>query len=89
MALPTELLDQVASLLPRSALRALALTSKKANVSAMDTLYKTYLNRTAPAKAPFHLFLRTICEGPDLAAKVKRVDIRGWRSEYEVVTGAA
>ncbi|KAI4958425.1 hypothetical protein J4E86_004025 [Alternaria arbusti] len=89
LKLPTELLDQVASLLPRSALRALALTSKKANVSAIDTLYKIYLNRTAPAKAPFHLFLRTVCERPDLAAKVKRVDIRGWRSEYEVATGAA
>ncbi|KAI4649149.1 hypothetical protein J4E93_003463 [Alternaria ventricosa] len=89
LKLPTELLDQIASLLPRSALRALALTSKKANVSAIDTLYKTYLNRTAPAKAPFHLFLRTVCERPDLAAKVKRVDIRGWRSEYEVATGAA
>ncbi|KAI4621441.1 uncharacterized protein J4E87_006658 [Alternaria ethzedia] len=89
LKLPTELLDQVASLLPRSAFRALALTSKKANVSAIDTLYKIYLNRTAPAKAPFHLFLRTVCERPDLAAKVKRVDIRGWRSEYEVATGAA
>ncbi|KAI4662952.1 uncharacterized protein J4E79_004264 [Alternaria viburni] len=89
LKLPTELLDQIASLLPQSALRALALASKKANVSAIDTLYKTYLNRTAPAKAPFHLFLRTVCERPDLAAKVKRVDIRGWRSEYEVATGAA
>ena len=89
LKLPTELLDQIASLLPRSALRALALTSKKANVSATDTLYKTYLNRTAPAKAPFYLFLRTVCDRPDLAAKVKRVDIRGWRSEYEVATGAA
>ncbi|KAI4621810.1 hypothetical protein J4E80_004183 [Alternaria sp. BMP 0032] len=89
LKLPTELLDQIAGLLPRSALRALALASKKANVSAIDTLYKTYLNRTAPAKAPFHLFLRTVCERPDLAAKVKRVDIRGWRSEYEVATGAA
>ncbi|KAI4689644.1 uncharacterized protein J4E88_002999 [Alternaria novae-zelandiae] len=89
LKLPTELLDQIASLLPRSALRALALASKKASVSAIDTLYKTYLNRTAPAKAPFHLFLRTVCERPDLTAKVKRVDIRGWRSEYEVATGAA
>jgi hypothetical protein len=87
--LPTEILDQITSLLPRSALLAFALTSKKASASATDTLYKTYLNRTAPAKAPFHLFLRTICERSDLAARVKRVDIRGWRSEYEVVTGAA
>jgi hypothetical protein len=87
--IPTELLDQIASLAPRSALCALALTLKKASVSAINSLYKSYLNRTAPAKAPFYLFLHTICERPDLAAKVKRVDIRGWRSEYKVATGAA
>jgi hypothetical protein len=87
--IPTELLDEVASYLPHSSLLALALTSKKTNVSAIDTLYETYLNRTPPAKAPFYLFLRTICERPDLAAKVKKVDIRGWRSEHEVVKGAA
>jgi hypothetical protein len=69
-------------------LRALALTCKKTNISANDVLYKTYLNRTAPANAPFYLFVRTLCERPDLAAKVKLVDPRGWRSEYEVVTGA-
>jgi hypothetical protein len=89
MDIPTELLDQITRLLPRSALRALALTSKTANKSATEVLYKVYLNRTAPAKAPFYLFLRTLCERPELAAKVKRVDIRGWRSEYEVATGAA
>jgi hypothetical protein len=87
--IPTELLDKVASYLPRSSLLAFALTSKKTNISAIDTLYETYLNRTPPAKAPFYLFLRTICERPDLAAKVKKVDIRGWRSEHEVVKGAA
>jgi hypothetical protein len=89
MSMPTELLDQVACLLPKSALRALSLTCKKTRPSATDVLYKTYLNRTIPAKAPFYLFLRTLCERPDLAEKVKRVDIRGWRSEYEVKTGAA
>jgi hypothetical protein len=88
-SVPIELLDQVAGLLPRSALRALALTCKKTNKSANDVLFKTYLNRTAPAKAPFYLFLRTLCERPDLAAKVKLVDIRGWRSWYEVAVGAA
>ena len=88
-SMPTEVLDEVAMLLPRSALGTLALISKKTYMSATDVLYKTYLNRTAPAKAPFHLFLRTLCERPDLAARVKRVDIRGWRSEYEVATGAA
>ncbi|KAI1516780.1 hypothetical protein Ptr86124_003717 [Pyrenophora tritici-repentis] len=89
LSMPTEVLDEIATLLPRPALHALALTSKKTYNSAVDMLYKTYLNRTKPAKAPFYLFLRTLCERPDLAAKVKRVDIRGWRSEYEVVTRAA
>ncbi|KAE8858962.1 hypothetical protein PTNB73_08442 [Pyrenophora teres f. teres] len=89
LSMPTEVLDGIATLLPRSALRAFALTSKRTYNSAVDLLYKTYLNRTAPAKAPFYLFLRTLCERPNLAARVKRVDIRGWRSEYEVATGAA
>jgi hypothetical protein len=53
VSLPTELLDEIASLLPRSALRAFALTCKKTNVSAIDVLYKTYLNRTPPARSPF------------------------------------
>lgn len=88
-SLPTELLDQIAGILPRSALRALALTCKELQISASHLLYKTYLNRAPPAISPFSLFLRTICMRPDLAKKVKRVDVRGWRSEYEVATGAA
>ncbi|KNG45683.1 hypothetical protein TW65_07577 [Stemphylium lycopersici] len=55
-SLPTELLNQIAGILPRSALRVL---------------------------------LRTICMRPDLAEKVKRVDIHGYRSKYKVATGAA
>ena len=89
LSLPTEVLDEIATFLPRSVLCALALTSKKTYHSATDVLYETYVNHTAPAKAPFYLFLRTLCERPDLAARVKRVDIRGWRSEYEVATGVA
>jgi hypothetical protein len=68
MALPTELLDQVTGFLPRSSLRALALTCERTYKSAIIVLYTTYLNRQLLAKAPFYLFLRTLCERPDLAA---------------------
>ncbi|RMZ67202.1 hypothetical protein GMOD_00001092 [Pyrenophora seminiperda CCB06] len=36
---------------------------------------------TAPAKAPFYPFLRKLRERPNLAARIKCVDIQGWRSE--------
>ncbi|KAF1833912.1 hypothetical protein BDW02DRAFT_551522 [Decorospora gaudefroyi] len=87
MSLPTEVLDQIARRLSRPELYALALTCRKTKKSAIDVLYKAYQNREPPAKAPFYLFLRTICERPTLAVKVKRVDIRGWRSEYEFAAG--
>ncbi|KAJ4362622.1 hypothetical protein N0V95_001427 [Ascochyta clinopodiicola] len=86
--LPIELLDAVVSLLDQPSHRALALTCKAANAFASRALYATYINRDAPSKAPFHLFLRTLCERPELAAMVKELDIRGWRSEFEVATGA-
>ncbi|KAI8943463.1 hypothetical protein NX059_001469 [Plenodomus lindquistii] len=87
--IPQELLDKIAAHLDRSALLALALTSKSGNVSANIVLYRAYVNLEPPAKAPIHLFLRTICERPDLAEKVREVSIRGWRSEYEMATGLA
>jgi hypothetical protein len=87
--LPTELVDAVAGLLDKSSLCSLALVSKSKSPSATDILYKEYVNREPPSQAPFATFLRTMCERPDLAAKIKFVDIRGWRSEFEVATGAA
>ncbi|KAF1844603.1 uncharacterized protein K460DRAFT_404892 [Cucurbitaria berberidis CBS 394.84] len=87
--LPNELLDEVVSHLDRPSLLALALTCKQTKISSTEKLYRTYVNHEPPSKAPFHLFLRTICERPELADKVREVDIRGWRSEYEVATGAA
>jgi hypothetical protein len=76
--LPTELVDAVAELLDKSSLCSLALVSKSMEPSATNNLYKEYYNLEAPSKAPFALFLRTIYERPDLAAKVKFVYIRGW-----------
>ncbi|KZM28811.1 uncharacterized protein EKO05_0008544 [Ascochyta rabiei] len=86
--LPIELLDAIVALLDQLSHSALALTCKATNPSASKALYATYTNRDAPLKAPFHLFLRTLCERPELAAMVKGLDIRGWRSEFEVATGA-
>ncbi|KAF9701294.1 hypothetical protein EKO04_000091 [Ascochyta lentis] len=86
--LPNELLDAIVALLDQPSHYALALTCKATNPSASGALYSTYTNRDAPSKAPFHLFLRTLCERSELAAMVKRLDIRGWRSEFEVATGA-
>ncbi|KAH9882802.1 hypothetical protein J1614_000168 [Plenodomus biglobosus] len=86
--IPTKLLDEIAANLDRSSLFALSLVCKSGNISANHVLYRAYVNLEPPAKAPIHLFLRTICERPDLAAKVRRVNIRGWRSENEVAIGA-
>lgn len=85
-----EPLDTVVALLNRLSHRALALTCKTINTSATAALYATCTNREAPSDAPFDLFLRTLCERPDfdLAVMVRGLDIRGWRSEFEVATGA-
>lgn len=85
--LPVELLDTITAFLDQSSLRFLALTCKATRKSASRVLYATYVNREAPSKAPFHTFLRTLCESPELAAMVKTLDIRGWRSEFETATG--
>lgn len=87
--LPIELLDAIMAFLDRPSYCALALTCKATRTSASEALYATYINRDAPSKAPFHLFLRTLCERPVLAAMVRGLDVRGWRSEFEVATGAA
>lgn len=73
--------------LDQTSLCALALTSKATKLSASEALYRTYTNRDAPSKAPFHLILRTLFESPELSAVVKELNIRGWRSEFEVATG--
>jgi len=86
--LPNELLDAVANYLDKPSLCELALACKGTTRSSTDALYKEYVNHDPPSKAPFALFLGTICKRPDLAAKVKEVDIRGCRSEFEVATGA-
>lgn len=86
--IPAELLDEIATYLDRSSLFALSLVCKSGNLSANHVLYRAYVNLEPPAKAPIHLFLRTICERPDLAAKVRRVNVRGWRSEHEVAIRA-
>jgi hypothetical protein len=57
------------------------------NPSATKILYKAYINRESPSITPFALFLRTLCERPDLAEKVKVVKIRGWQSETDMVNG--
>ena len=85
--LPVELLGSIVALLEQSSLRALALTCKATKTFASKALYATYANRDAPSKAAFQLFLRTLCENADLAAMVKGLDIRGWRSEFEIATG--
>jgi hypothetical protein len=85
-SLPNELLDAICARLTRSARCALALACKATKPSATAALYKVYTNRSAPWDAPFHLFLRTICEKPEYGVLVKEVDIRGWRSEQEVAT---
>ncbi|KAF2854969.1 hypothetical protein T440DRAFT_486005 [Plenodomus tracheiphilus IPT5] len=72
-----ELLDEIATYRDHPTLLALSLACKSG----------TYVNLEAPTIAPIHLFLRTICERPNLAAKVRRVDIRGWRAEPEVAIG--
>lgn len=75
--LPNELLDAICARLDRRSRCALALTCKATNLSATGALDRTYTNRTNPADAPFFLFLRTICENPELATLVKEIDIRG------------
>ncbi|KAF1926532.1 uncharacterized protein M421DRAFT_93796 [Didymella exigua CBS 183.55] len=87
--LPNELLDCVSTLLDRPSLYALSLVCKKTATSANVALYNEYANNDPPSETPFHLFLRTMCEVPHLASLVKRVHVRGWRSEFEVGTGAA
>jgi hypothetical protein len=85
--LPVELLDAIVAFLDHKSLCALVLTCKATKNSASQALYATYINREAPSKRPFHLFLRTLCESTELAAMVKILDIRGWRSEWETATG--
>lgn len=87
--LPVELLDAIVTFLDRKTLCALVLTCEATKNSASQALYASYVNREAPSKRPFHLFLRTLCESPELAAMVKVLDIRGWRSEWETATGMA
>jgi hypothetical protein len=87
--LPTELLDAIAAVLDQQSLCALVLTCKATKDSSSQALYATYINRDAPSKAPFHLFLRTLCESSQLAAMVRALDIRGWRSEWEAATGSS
>jgi hypothetical protein len=87
--LPNELLNETSSLIDKPSLLYFALTSTKVNLSATDILYRTYINRRSPSIAPFALFLRTLCERPDLAKKVRVVKIRGWQSETEIVNGTA
>lgn len=89
VALPNELLDAICDRLDRSSRYALTLTCTATKPSATTALYETYINGSHPSDAPFCLFLRTICENPGLAALVKQVNIRGWRSELEVATGSA
>ena len=86
--LPNELLGRISAPLHGADLHALALVCKKTTASANVALYKSYVNAEAPFDAPFRLFLRTICKPPSLAALVKLVDVRGWRSELEVAKGA-
>ena len=76
--LPVELLDAIVAFLDHKSLCALVLTCKATKNSASQALYATYINREAPSKRPFHLFLRTLCESTELAAMVKILDIRGW-----------
>lgn len=85
--LPIELQDMIVTFLDQESLFSLALTCRSTKASAMRIIYASYVNRDAPSKAPFHTFLRTLCESPELAAMVKVIDIRGWRSEFEVATG--
>jgi hypothetical protein len=87
--LPNELLDGITAYLDQGSLNALTSTCKFTNPSATDALYRVYINRESPSEASFVPFLRTICERPDLAAKVRTLSVRGWRAECEVVTGAA
>ncbi|KAH6642549.1 hypothetical protein C7974DRAFT_104282 [Boeremia exigua] len=87
LRLPNELLDAVVVYLDQPSLCALVLTCKLTKRSATEALYTAYINRDAPSKAPFHLSLRTLCESSELCAMVKEMDIRGWRSEFEVATG--
>jgi hypothetical protein len=87
--LPNELLDAIATPLDKPSLCSFALTCRKTHPAAIDALYKDYRNPAPPSKAPFTPFLRTICERPDLAAKVKNINIRGWNAECEVATGRA
>ena len=87
-ALPNELLDVIARILDQSTLYSLALVCKKINASATAALYKSYINAKSPCEAPFRLLLRTACKSPRLAALVKSINVRGWRSEFEVATGA-
>ncbi|KAF2826129.1 hypothetical protein CC86DRAFT_417150 [Ophiobolus disseminans] len=79
--LPNELLDAVTSHLDKASLCSFALTSKRMIASATDALYMQYNNSDPPSVAPFALFLCTLCDRLDLAAKVKMVHIRGaaWR----------
>lgn len=85
--LPVELLDAIVAYLDQQSLCALVLTCKATKRRASQGLYRRYVNRDAPSKRPFYLFLRTLCESPELAAMVRVLDIRGWRSEWETATG--
>ena len=88
--LPNELLDGIFSGLGVTQLHALSLACRATTAAANNALYQKYTNyrqdddKVIVMDKPPRLFLRTLCERPDLAAKVKKVDIMGWETEHNV-----
>ncbi|KAF2798075.1 hypothetical protein K505DRAFT_372026 [Melanomma pulvis-pyrius CBS 109.77] len=89
-SLANEILDNIFSHLDTLDLHALSLTCRATTAAANNASYKSFTNyrkgsaNIAAVDRPLHLFLRTLCERPDLAVKVKKMVVLGWESEYEV-----
>jgi hypothetical protein len=88
--LPNELLDNIFSHLDTPELHALSLTCRNATAAANNVMYMGYANHTYGPNGILtvgkHLypFLRTLCERPDLAAKVKSMVMMGWETEFDM-----
>ncbi|KAF2729896.1 hypothetical protein EJ04DRAFT_527439 [Polyplosphaeria fusca] len=85
-SLPYELLAAVCEYLDPPSLRALSLTCRKAVLPANDVLYQGYNNLSSGRKR-LHLFLRTLVQQPELAAKIKSIELSGWVTETELEEG--
>jgi hypothetical protein len=77
LGLSTELLLHVASFVPQSDLLSIALSCMRLRTATEPELYREYVHSRQSLRS-FIPFLRQLCERPELAKYVHRLELRPW-----------